>query len=307
MEIIKDNYSLTELSVDLRIDHVISIHYYEYPSDFLFTGESHDFWELLYIDKGKIITFLGEEEYLLHQGQLIIREPNIFHGIKCDGTIAPNLVVIAFDCDSPLMDYFKKNYLLNINTLCKNLLNAIIIEAQDSFTNKLSDPYYKKLLVSPEIKPCSLQIIKNCLELLFIYLLRAKDETINTRSVHTSKEVKEKTEWIISYMQENIASNMTVQQICDVCNFSHASVSKFFKLETGWSMMEYFHRLKIEEAKKMIREGRGNISLIAETLGYSTIHYFSRQFKKICGMSPSEYGKSIKALVNNDFDKIDFS
>lgn len=307
MKLIKSNYSLTKLDVDLEINHVISIHYYEYPNDFLYTGESHDFWELLYIDKGTVDTFLGDKEYTLHQGQLIIREPNIFHGIRCNGKIAPNLVVISFDCDSKIMSYFKNHYLLNLNNQSKNLLNTIITEAQDSFTNKLSNPYYKKLILSENIKPCSLQIIKNSLELLLIYLLRKKDQNVETKYAHTSKEVKDKAELIIAFMVKNITNNLTVEQICFECNLTQSSISKSFKAETGWSLLEYFHRLKIEEAKKMIREGRGNISLIAETLGYSTIHYFSRQFKKICGMSPSEYSKSIKAFVNNDCEKTDFS
>lgn len=303
MNLIKDNYHLTKLDIDLQIDYVISVHYYEYPSDFLYEGEAHDFWELLYIDKGTIDTILGDKKYTLNQGQIIIREPNIFHSIQCNGKIAPNLVVVAFDCDSKLMDFFKEHYMLNLSNLCKNLLNAIVDEAQISFTNKLSNPYYKKLIKSKDIQPCSLQIIKNCLELLFIYLLREKNDVKNTTSIHTKKETKMKTALIIKYMEQHINSNLTISQICEACNFTQSSISKFFKAETGWSLMEYFHRLKVEKAKNMIREGKGNISIIAAQLGYSTIHYFSRQFKQISGMSPSEYSKSIKALTNNDFEK----
>jgi YesN/AraC family two-component response regulator len=64
--------------------------------------------------------------------------------------------------------------------------------------------------------------------------------------------------------------------------------------------MEYFYRLKIEEAKRLIRNGTNNFTQIADKLGYSTIHYFSRQFKKIVGMSPSEYSKSILHLTKED-------
>ena len=51
-----------------------------------------------------------------------------------------------------------------------------------------------------------------------------------------------------------------------------------------------------ELAKELIREKNMNFTQIADYLGYTSIHYFSRQFKKIAGMTPSEYASSIKAL-----------
>ena len=53
--------------------------------------------------------------------------------------------------------------------------------------------------------------------------------------------------------------------------------------------------LKIETAKTMLREGDGNITQIADRLGYASVHYFSRYFKQATGMTPSEYSLSIQA------------
>ena len=69
--------------------------------------------------------------------------------------------------------------------------------------------------------------------------------------------------------------------------------------------MEYFGNLKIQKAKEMIREGSHNFTEIAALLGYNSIHYFSRHFKKVTGMTPSEYASSVKILatktVRNEF------
>lgn len=59
--------------------------------------------------------------------------------------------------------------------------------------------------------------------------------------------------------------------------------------------MEYFRKLKIDKAKTMIREEEYNITQIANILGYNSIHYFSKQFKGITDMSPTEYARSVKA------------
>ena len=54
--------------------------------------------------------------------------------------------------------------------------------------------------------------------------------------------------------------------------------------------------MKIDAARQLIRSRRLNFSQIADALGYTSVHYFSRQFKKVTGMSPSEYSASIKLL-----------
>ena len=53
-------YKCTRLRTTLSVHSVISIHYFDYMSDFTFPGESHDFWELLCVDKGEIDAVAGD-------------------------------------------------------------------------------------------------------------------------------------------------------------------------------------------------------------------------------------------------------
>ena len=126
-----------------------------------------------------------------------------------------------------------------------------------------------------------------------------KDEKkINLNSSIHVKEIKTRVEKIIIYLEENIDQNLTLDQICSNTMIGKSLIQKIFKEETGWSVMEYYYRIKINRAKLLIQKGDLNFSGIAENLGYSTIHYFSRQFKKIVGMNPSEYAKSIDSYTN---------
>jgi len=61
-------------------------------------------------------------------------------------------------------------------------------------------------------------------------------------------------------------------------------------------VIDFFSHMKINFARRLIRENDMNFTQISEFLGYSSIHYFSRQFKKLCGMTPTEYALSIKAI-----------
>ena len=59
------------------------------------------------------------------------------------------------------------------------------------------------------------------------------------------------------------------------------------------SILDYYLHLKMIEARRMIREGNMNIAQIAQKLGYDSPQYFSRSFKRIAGMKPQEYKKSV--------------
>ena len=75
-----------------------------------------------------------------------------------------------------------------------------------------------------------------------------------------------------------------------------SQLQKLFREEYQCSVIEFFSRMKIDFAKQLIRENEMNFTQISDFLSYSSIHYFSRQFKKLSGMTPTEYATSIKAL-----------
>jgi YesN/AraC family two-component response regulator len=100
-----------------------------------------------------------------------------------------------------------------------------------------------------------------------------------------------------AYLRSHVQSALTFSDVLGHSNMSATSLKTMFKEKTGLSVMEYYRQLKIEKAKELIREEDLNITEVANKLGYKTIHHFSKQFKDIAGMSPSEYARSVKALI----------
>ena len=74
-----------------------------------------------------------------------------------------------------------------------------------------------------------------------------------------------------------------------------------FKNSIDQSPKKYINDKKLERSCQMLLENRYTISEISLRLGYTSIHYFSRQFKKVSGMTPSEYASSIKAMAEGEF------
>lgn len=296
-------FTRTELMQEITVQDLVTIHYFEYTSDFYFPGEAHGFWEFLYVDKGQLEVTAGLKNITLKKGNIIFHKPFEFHKLKSNGIVAPNLVVISFHCDSPAMKFFE-NKILNLGDEERDLLGRIIDEAKESFSSDLSDPDLKKLERSGRGQFASEQVIKACLELLLIQIIRTQDDgSVKVTSVIREQAGNDMFHQIVAYLNKNIHSKITLEDICrdNLCGCSQ--LQKIFREKTGGGVMEYFGKIKIDSAKQAIREGKKNFTEIANDLGYSSIHYFSRHFKKIAGMTPSEYASSVKLLTENQKGK----
>ena len=97
-----------ELQKPLEIRKLYSVHYFEYTSDYAFSGETHDFWEFLYVDKGTIHVQRDGENLDLTRGEMIFHAPGEFHALSANGVVAPNLIVVSFACGSPAMEFFRR-------------------------------------------------------------------------------------------------------------------------------------------------------------------------------------------------------
>ena len=279
------------------IDRIYSIHYFEYMSNFHFTGESHDFWEFLYVDKGEVEVMADEVGYRLKRGEMIFHKPNEFHNVFANGVVAPNLVVVAFVCPSPAMTYFEGK-ILKAGEDERELLARLVNEARDAFTPPLDDPGTVRMERASSSAFGSEQMIGMLLEQMLIRLVRRGAEPAD--SVKESSSVKKRSDndlvrRVIAYMEENVAGNLTFSAVCRFSAQSATNLKTIFKAATGRGVMEYYRWLKIEQAKVLLREGNGNITQIADKLGYASVHYFSRYFKQATGMTPSEYTLSIQS------------
>lgn len=299
------DYTGIFLDAEFEIGKIFSIHYFEYMNDFVFEGESHNFWEFVCVDKGEVKITAGEKQFLLKKGDIAFHEPNEWHSVEALGTKPPNLVVISFHCDSPAMDFFRKK-ILKTDEFERSLLANIIKETITFFDCRLDDPYLKEITTKTPEMFASPQMVKLLLLHFLIHIRRrymtnlpspssAGDKLSLTSSV--SDNNKQTFDHILSYMEENICSPLTIEKICKDNLISKAKLQDIFNKHTEMGIIDYFSKLKIAKAKTLIRQRDMNFTEISNYLGFNSIHYFSRKFKKETGMSPSEYVSSIKAMA----------
>lgn len=298
-------YNGVDMKSSISIGKIYSIHYFEYMSDFTFGGEMHNFWEFICVDKGEVGITADKDFLILKKGEIAFHQPNEFHSVQATGGIAPNLVVVSFDCRNPAMDFFRKG-IFKIDDLERNLLANIIIEARNCFACRLDDPYLQNMPQKESPVFGAEQMIINYLEQFLIHMIRRYSTAAAPVSNNPVKAAKIKSDdeifsRITDYLENNITVPLTIEQICHDNLIGRSQLQKIFRERCRMGIIEYFSHMKIDTAKALIRTERMNFTQISEQLGYTSIHYFSRRFKKETGMTPSEYSSSIKAMAEGNF------
>lgn len=301
-------YQSIILKQEINITNIYSIHYFEYSRDFVFEGESHNFWELLFVDSGVIEVTADEKKFPLESGEIVFHKPNEFHALRSNGKSAPNLIVVSFDCTAPCMSFFE-NKVLRANDLETQYLSQIITEAKRTFYTPLNHPYVSRLRRFTNTPFGSEQIIKASLELLLLNMLRRCAHSTDVQRfptgavTRTKRNDKKLLEQVTLYLSNHVYDTLTVADICRDNIISRTQLQQLFHQHKGCGVIEFFSRLKIETAKQLIREGQYTFSQIANILNYSSYQYFSLQFKKYTRMSPSEYSSSTKYFNTNQAEE----
>lgn len=295
-------YVKTTLKREIEINSIITIHYFEYMKDFVFHGESHDFWEFLYVDKGSVMVQSGKDRHLLNAGDVIFHKPNEFHAIHSVGSSSPNLIAVSFITFSPAINLLqKKHYTLTMEerTLISHLINA----AKDCLSTPIHIPSIEQVQLKENAPFGSQQMILIYLELFLVNVIQNHSSSQTKLPLRhfdspgnaiPSKE--KRLDSIIQYMQFHICERLTLPEICEKFSLSSSSLQSLFHKEKNCGAMEYFNNLKIQRAKDIIREGNMNFTEIAYYLSYSSLPYFSRCFKRFTGMSPAKYASSVKGI-----------
>lgn len=292
----KDNFIRHGFEKVFNVEKIITIFYMEFSKDFHYDGERHDFWELVYIDKGEMLCTADKKQFTLKGGELTFHKPNEFHNLSGNKSAAPNVSILTFECKSKAMRDFEGK-IFKLSHEEKALFAMLFEEGLSAF--QLVDkrnPLLQKLEKIENAPFGSSQMTKNLFE-IFLIMLRRNTDVVPKKSRFNYKvngvdipyEVKE----LLDVLNKNLYGTITVEDVAKAVGKSKSSVKNLFASYQPKGIIHYYNYLKIEEAKKLIREGKYNFTQIAELLHFDTPQYFSGCFKRYTRMSPSEYQRSI--------------
>ncbi len=282
------------IPAEIDIEGFHSIYYFEFGKSFFSLPEWHDFWELVYVDDGAINAIVDGIGCTLQKGQVIFHRPTEKHS-HANHTDASNVVVISFSCNSPIMSFFNKK-IFTLDKHAQNMLALFLTEAKEALGHISGEYKNKSPLDFTQARQGSVQLMQCYLVAFLFSLIRSNDTSVQTlQNIQAAHLIADNAlvESIRKYMESCLADPPSLDLLCSKFSMSRTSLCKIFKESTGTSPVDYWINLKIKEAKKRIRQENYNITQISEQLGYSSIHHFSRMFKRVTGTTPTAYKKSL--------------
>lgn len=101
-------------------------------------------------------------------------------------------------------------------------------------------------------------------------------------------------------METDLSADLTLKTLSEHLGVNASYLSTLFSKEIGISLTDYVTNLRISYAKTLLAKTDVPIKSIAERCGIADIHYFTRLFKRICGMTPNAYRKSPDQTVSDE-------
>lgn len=291
-----DKFTKIGFSDSFKAQNLTTLFYMEISKDFSYGGETHNFWEMVYIDKGEMVCTAGKKQFILKSGELTFHKPEEYHNLSGNGRSNSNISVLTFDCFGEEMDYFEGK-IFRLNSEERTLLSMLFSEGIASLLKENKrDPLVQSMRVRDDAPFGYSQMIKNLLEIFLIKLRRNTDifsKESRRQFTVDGVNIPVKIKAIVDYLNEHIYGKVTVSDISHKFGISESLLKKEFSRYYKGGIINYYNKRKVEEAKVLIKGREHSFSEIADKLGFDNPQYFSRFFKNLTNMTPTEYKNSI--------------
>lgn len=235
--------------------------------------------ELVLITGGKGEAKIEDKVFLLKAGTMLYFSPGLRHAIKSSE-------------ESPLSFYgihFVYLYADFINNQWKyengkgalpvrNVFEIAAYQKMESLFGKLNRCWNEKTLGYEMIcRSALLEILSQCM----------CHSEVNFAS-------RKRVEEVLAFISQNPGRRITVGELAEMVKLSPDYLAAQFKCVTGFTIIQYMNRSRIDRAKILLLDESRKIREVAEMLGFSDEFYFSRTFKKYEGISPSNFVKNMR-------------
>ncbi|MBR4073506.1 MAG: helix-turn-helix transcriptional regulator [Clostridia bacterium] len=238
-----------------------------------FSGEQHDFWEIVYVLSGEVECTEDDSVYSLKNGDMLIHAPMEFHKIRSAGNTNPHLYILSFSAKGQLPEELK-NGIFRLRNENRKLYEAVFSQAYRLKDGKESNENVGHL--------CSLQLSS------FLIRLSLEQEG----DIHISKQPGAvEYRKVVNAMQSGLYDNLTLEDIASKCHLSVSYIKVLFARYAGVSPKSYYIKMRYDEAVLLLKSG-ASINEVSEKMNFSSPNYFSVFIKKQSGLPPAKLMKS---------------
>ncbi|MDO5478573.1 MAG: AraC family transcriptional regulator [Clostridia bacterium] len=271
---IKISYSPHPQNEDLEPHHICSLHI-------------HDEIELLYIEAGEFYCLAGTEELIAEKGDIIYLASRVPHATK----------TLAHGTYSSMLQFSTINFIETKENISKYLYRFINMGEIPSMVFKANTPenealsHYMRLIFieSYEKNNGFESFVKAGIHGILGVLYR-NSILLNADTYFNFKYV-DKVLPALAYIDEKFSEQITLEELSEQLNLNAYYFCRLFKRATNSTFTEYLNFVRICKSEKLLTSTSMSVSDISLDVGFSSVSYFNRMFKRFKGCSPNEYKK----------------
>lgn len=265
----------------IKITEMYTLFTYTYDNTYVFSGETHDFWEFVYVIDGAITVAADSRIYNLKNGDCIFHKPMELHKFNIASENDTKLLIFSYGMEGEMVDYFKDKvfHLTQYqNGIVKELISTLKKQNADEQAHNMIIQYLEQFNKNKLFS----QIVATHIHRLFLDLILYGSQTSPTLSEETTLFSR-----IVNYLDEHIYEYPDMEKIAKDNFISQSKLKRLFKKYSGMGVHTYFITMKMNIATKMLSDGY-TVSEVASVLGFSSQAYFSKTYKKQFSISPSK-------------------
>lgn len=192
--------------------------------------------------------------------------------------------LILTDIRMPVMDGIQ--LVKELGSLNKSM-DVVVISVHDEF--QFVQQAIRSGVFDYLLKPIDEEELRACLDK---YLKKntsidSKENEVTEESIPASSIEK-----VLKYISKTPINQVNLKDAANHVHMNPSYLSQLFKQQLNQKFVDYVTEIKIQEGKKLLANTTLRMSEIADRLGYADVAYFSNNFKKITGLSPSEFRKT---------------
>lgn len=246
---------------------------FNWNEHFAFAGESHDFWEIVYVLSGTVEATEDARIYRISEGNMVLHAPMEFHKIRsADGT-SPHVFVLSFISQGELPSHLGEGvFFLTVKE--QEEYEAIFRRVFSFYLGENSGEYAGQ----------------ECADGLSSFLIRLSNNHSAKEQLSVSRDASVYRK-LVAVMTENLYTNLSLEEIAAKLPISISYMKVLFRRYAGIGPKTYYSHLRCTEAIKLLQSGL-SAAETADLMNFSSPNYFSFFFKKITGLPPATYIRS---------------
>lgn len=249
----------------------------------------HNELELIYIASGACIYRTSRREYHLQAGDAIYLNPGILHALEPteENTISyANLFERTFLTGTD-GSYFDLNYVTPV--LLQKSVEAVPIYHNAEGTEPVLDLIRQTIAVCRDEPPFFAMTLRNVLSEIWKYLYRRVQECKDQKPGQQMEVNDTRVKQMLLYIVEHYQSKISIPELAGIINISERECYRLFRQYLGQTPNLFLQRYRIQKAGNLLRNTQMPVAEIASAAGFESISYFSKIFKRLTGVTPSEY------------------